>query len=1689
MDNYNRSTRCIKKLKKRHKNSFLKNADLSDINLKYLWLWLEKAKNLLKSSKSGDFKEATLYYESIININRVGVEENSLNDNEMAKVYSDMSYALLNIGKYQEACEAIEKSLELKPEYNNEALNNKGLILYKQEKFKEALDTFEEVLKNSNDQDTYTLYYKGLVLIKTNEYKKARETFEKVISLKKQKCLEALIGKGIAYRRMGQFEDSLKSIKEVLESSKDTNIEYVEADARYQIGLTLTEMSEYKDALDAFEMANSRKKQKFPEALIGKGVAYRRMGQFEDSLKSIEEVLNSDRTHANAWYQNGLTYIEMSEYKNALDAFEMANDLKKQRYPEALIEKGIIYFKMEQFEKSLKSIEEALKSSDYISDSDWYQIGLTFIKLDRYKEALEAFDKVILIARENELYDKEIKTFKKLLDIQYDQALLYTIGLDLREKARNLSKKKDEIITLETLLNMLFTSCLYLNKIAELDPENYKVHYDIGLAYRYAYVIYKEYNKNSEAIEALKRTLMFYNKAIEINPNYPEAWYDKGVSLFDLKKYRESLNSLDKAASLDYNYSMAWYYKGLAYNQIKEYNEALKAFDTALSIKDKKENRDKAEEQNIFLNKGLSYYGLKDYENSLNLLKEVKDSEQEPKALNDIGLIYYSRKEYKEALQFFDEAIQKKGITYAWNNKGLTLGKCGKFTEAIECFNKALDNECQKDIYALYYKGLSNFNLKKYKEAIECFDDAIKYDNPTDLRYLGALTNKAFALQNLGKYNLARKYFKKTVKTCDNAISLNPKHIDAWNNKAIASRELREFDLSNKAFQEALILYDNKLENDPEDIDALCEKGVIYHNLKDYTKALDSFDKAININQKYGLAWYYKGIALYNLTHYCKAVEAFDRSIKCFEDIENKVGIRNAIYNKALAYCKLKEYDEAEKIFSEYLPSIDLSPKNESSLLTMKFDSDDIYYERGLFNIGLEDYKNALICFKKVVDSNKNNLLAWYYKGIAHYNLDRPFEAITAFDKVLELNPDFPDVWYQKGIALFNCRKYLEAIKAFDESIRLKPDSPDSWYRKGLCFTSINSSIEAVKSFEKSIQIYNDQLEKNPEYLNGWYYKGLILFDIGKFEEARLSFKNFLQILDEVENDSSKPKLLEQKEIALFYLMGYEELMNKLKKDMIPNSFNSFLSKYVDAASNIYRVFNKDNQINHQKPTTCNSESITLRERESLLNKQIFFYHNQGEYDKALKICDLASDCLPKDKVLNNKGTILFSCKSYTDAIWSFKKAAKFDNSKNKSKNKNPEIWNNLGRALYEKGKYTEAINSFDKAIEINPLYPEAWSNKGLVLLELKEYDRSLETLENAIKVYPNNVLAYIYLGNLFLTLGDFDTAIKKVDDARRICVNDNITMGQLWCLKGQAQIGKSMYEDAADSFEKAISYYPVNPFLILWKSYARYLNNELYFKSKKEKATDHYNDNILSIIRDLEKTLNYFERVAEKSVLHSSYSSRGNLFENSKSVDDLKVAKAYTLYFLGCLYYKINDVFTAHQKLNECKKLNTKPAVQKSAHTLKDNIWNYQIMPSLSWRTYWLHSPNNIWINRLIFGLLVWLIFDLLELRDFLSKGFSSYFTSEENQGTYPVLIQFSLLVLILFFALLSPSIKSIKGKDIEFEMQHSTPPPFELYLCMPPFKYEGTNYSQKIESSLRIYSAPIDKITGQWKSMDEMK
>jgi len=81
-----------------------------------------------------------------------------------------------------------------------------------------------------------------------------------------------------------------------------------------------------------------------------------------------------------------------------------------------------------------------------------------------------------------------------------------------------------------------------------------------------------------------KEAITMFDSAIEINPNFKEAWGYKGVCHDQLGEYSEALACYDKVISIDPNDLLAWYNKGLILGGQGRYEEAITCFDKVIAI-------------------------------------------------------------------------------------------------------------------------------------------------------------------------------------------------------------------------------------------------------------------------------------------------------------------------------------------------------------------------------------------------------------------------------------------------------------------------------------------------------------------------------------------------------------------------------------------------------------------------------------------------------------------------------------------------------------------------------------------------------------------------------------------------------------------------------------------------------------------------------------------------------------------------------------------------------------------------------------------------------------------------------------------------------------------------------------------------------------------------------------------------
>lgn len=261
-------------------------------------------------------------------------------------------------------------------------------------------------------------------------------------------------------------------------------------------------------------------------------------------------------------------------------------------------------------------------------------------------------------------------------------------------------------------------SLLYFDKAIEINPKDSYVWNNKGCSL----LILSRYD---EAIKAC-------DKAIEINPQNAAAWYNKGLALKNLGKYEEAIKAYDRVTEIDPQNAAAWYNKALALKNLGNYEDAIKAYDRAIEIN---EELTKAHNKTIEIN--LIYLdalyqrrfvlgSLGDYEDSIKAFEMVTEiNSQYPAICCNAGVTFYNLSDYKETTTSDRTTETDSMDSDEWYNKGIDLTNSGNYEEAIKAFDKAIEIDPQNTgawhgiRCCLLYLDTDEKSLKAFKEHIK----------------------------------------------------------------------------------------------------------------------------------------------------------------------------------------------------------------------------------------------------------------------------------------------------------------------------------------------------------------------------------------------------------------------------------------------------------------------------------------------------------------------------------------------------------------------------------------------------------------------------------------------------------------------------------------------------------------------------------------------------------------------------------------------------------------------------------------------------------------------------------------------------------------------------------------------------------------------------------------------------------
>ena len=275
-------------------------------------------------------------------------------------------------------------------------------------------------------------------------------------------------------------------------------------------------------------------------------------------------------------------------------------------------------------------------------------------------EKLENFEKLQLSPED---ISKTVTEILKTTNITPE-----AIDVRIEEKIKKKFSKIDENIATVTS-----------NLLNEIDKRFKK---PIGSPSDYLMLGNVEYKKAN-----FTKAIEFYEKAIEIKPDFALAWNNKGVTLDDLNRLDEALKAYEKTIEIKPDDVKAWDNKGVTLGKLDRHDEALKSFEKTIEIK--------PDDAEAWDHKGVALAKL----NKLD-----------------------------EALKAHEKAIEiKPDFAEAWYNKGVTLDDLNRLDEALKAYEKAI--EIKPDYAEAWYNRACVYSLKGEKEkALSNLEKAIKMD-------------------------------------------------------------------------------------------------------------------------------------------------------------------------------------------------------------------------------------------------------------------------------------------------------------------------------------------------------------------------------------------------------------------------------------------------------------------------------------------------------------------------------------------------------------------------------------------------------------------------------------------------------------------------------------------------------------------------------------------------------------------------------------------------------------------------------------------------------------------------------------------------------------------------------------------------------------------------------------------------
>jgi len=224
----------------------------------------------------------------------------------------------------------------------------------------------------------------------------------------------------------------------------------------------------------------------------------------------------------------------------------------------------------------------------------------------------------------------------------------------------------------------------YFEKAIEADDDYAEAWYQAGFCYGML-------NRHNDALRATKQ-------AIKLRPDWAEAYMNLGASYYALSQYKDAAEAYKQALKIDQYNADAQFSLGLTYNKLNRTDEEILAYKRTISMR--------PDHANAYERMGLAYFKQKRFNEALSAFEMLRNLKGEAKSYNYLGETLIELNRFEEAKETLQQAISvNSDFGKARYNLGRAYLKSGDRDAAIAQYNqlKAAESDWADKLYVLIY--------------------------------------------------------------------------------------------------------------------------------------------------------------------------------------------------------------------------------------------------------------------------------------------------------------------------------------------------------------------------------------------------------------------------------------------------------------------------------------------------------------------------------------------------------------------------------------------------------------------------------------------------------------------------------------------------------------------------------------------------------------------------------------------------------------------------------------------------------------------------------------------------------------------------------------------------------------------------------------------------------------------------